>query len=144
MSTTNLDDELMRMLGQLPWTAKRDLLAIAGWMLAADRLFGGRFDGYPVTGRPELMETSDCERQAINVYKRSAAGDLTYVGSRPCCSGPMCGCRFGEWTCEHNTGDVFAQFSPEDRAPERAGKDPIASAADDESKGESGVHHDPN
>ena len=128
MSSKPLDLELFELIGRLPWTAKKDLLAIAGWMLSADCLQDGPYDGAPITGRPELVEQADYDSETIEVYKRSENGDLTYVGYRPCCYDPGCGCRFGKVNCKHNTGETFDRFTPADRDPERAGKDPASRA----------------
>ena len=124
----DLDRELLELIGRLPGTAKRDLLSMAHWMLEAARLHGGRYDGDPVTGRPELVEQSDYDEEAIYVYKRTADGELTYVGSRPCCHDPGCDCRFGKVRCNHNSGETFDRYSVVDRNPERAGEDPASRA----------------
>lgn len=128
MSSPNLDDDLLKLIGRLPTHAKRDLMSMAYWMSAADRLHGGRYDGAPVVGRPELVELSDYDEEVIYVYKRLDDGKLTYAGSRPCCHDPSCDCRFGEVKCKHNSGETFDRYTPEDRNPERAGEDPEARA----------------
>ena len=128
MSHYDSDQELLKLIGQLPRLAKRELWQLIDWMLSADRLYGGRYDGAPITGRPELVEQADYDSENIEVYKRSENGDLTYVGYRPCCYDPGCGCRFGKVNCKHNTGETFDRFTPADRDPERAGKDPASRA----------------
>ena len=105
MSSNDLDQVLLELVGRLPGTAKRDLIAMAGWMLLADCLLGGPYDGYQVVGEPDLVEQTEYDERLIHVYRRGENG-LTYQGYRPCCEDPKCGCLYGKSDCIHNTGEV--------------------------------------
>ena len=128
MSSSDLDQVLLELIGRLPRTAKRNLITMANWMLSADCLLGGPYDGYPVVGKPELVEQSDYDDESIHVYKRFVDGELRYVGSRPCCHDFGCECLFGKVRCKHNSGETFDRYTPADRNPERAGEDSASRA----------------
>ncbi len=103
MSSNDLDQELLELIGRLPRKAKRDLHRMAYWMLSADCVLGGPYDGYPVVGKPDLVEQHD--EEVIHVYRRGENG-LTYKGYRPCCDDKKCACVFGKSDCIHNKGEV--------------------------------------